>query len=238
MSLSKHDKFWANKLLVPSIEGVHLSNKKYWDRRKFDDEDTVGFLYSSNSILILDLKCDIEERISKNIKNINLGDDLYSIIEMFNLKGFEVDCDDLDFFRYSQVKYKPRSNFSVQKLHTINNDISYFVNTQPKKDVHASGIDDEFDAYYVAYFNGEIVALSGVFKSNNSYYTSLSIITDSSKRKLGFARSLLSYICEDIENRGGELCFRVNKDNSSSISLCKSCGFQEVSRVQTLSIKS
>lgn len=236
MSLSKHDEFWSNKLLVPSVKGIHISNKGHWDRKKFGDEDTVGFLYSSNDILIIDFKDEVMNFTSDNIKNLKLGIGIDDIINIFDLNEFEVDCDDIDFFRTSTVEYNLDSNIIVKKVFEINSDISYFIESQTKKDINISAIDDEFDVYYLAYFQDELVALSGVFKAASSYYHSLSIITDKTHRKKGFGKSLLSYISEDIEKENGVLCFRVNRDNFSSINLCKSCGFQEVSRIQTLSI--
>ncbi|MGF1685190.1 GNAT family N-acetyltransferase [Photobacterium japonica] len=237
---SPHDQFWAKRLNTPLTVGLHFSVLDYWD---MGDPDTVGFLYSSPDLTILDLAPDLLPLLQQTVASMpNARLQCFNQAISLNpaLASYEVDCNDGDYFRQNCPPLTAPNVPSGYRIEVTTERpalLDAFLEQQPEADQLSAGLDDEFDRYYSVYRDQALVACLGTFQGRSSYFVSLAMLVDQHERRQGLAKYVLQQAVHEIEANNGTLCYRVNVDNAASIAVCRSLGFSLTNQVQTLSIK-
>ncbi|WP_186174659.1 GNAT family N-acetyltransferase [Vibrio jasicida] len=193
---------------------------EYWE--KFSDQAAV-VLYQSDATTFISCP----EELWNKIRHFQPSE----IERKLNNKQFFCDYDDVDYYLFNDDNVN--NDDEIIPL-TIESDLSlleFFLSQNSSEDIEKADFELDSHFFYGIFDNEKLVAvLASYCYPGKEPFESLSILVSPYARGKGYGKRLLAHLVREVKARQRKVRYRVNIENTPSIKLCQSLGFEAYSR--------
>ncbi|MEF1250282.1 GNAT family N-acetyltransferase [Vibrio owensii] len=192
----------------------------YW--QKFSDLCAV-FLYQSDACTYISCPPSLWERIKHFQTN--------ELERKLNNKQLFCEYDDVDYYLFNDDNVNKDDGVISLSIESDRELLESFLSRESEEDILKADFDLDSHFFYGIFDNKELVAvLASYCYQGKEPFESLSILVSPNSRGKGYGKRLLGHLINEVKTRQRTIRYRVNIENTISIKLCQSLGFEAYSR--------
>ena len=192
----------------------------YW--QKFSELCAV-FLYQSGSVTYISCP----ESLWETIKHVHPNE----LERKLNDQQLFCEFDDVDYYLFNDNSNNKDDGIIPLSIESDLELLESFVSRMSEEDILKADFDLDSHFFYGIFDKNELVAvLASYCYKGKEPFESLSILVSPEARGKGYGKRLLSHLINEVKSRQRKIRYRVNIENTPSIKLCQSFGFEAYSR--------
>ncbi len=220
------DAAWRQRMGIEQMNGDYLFADNLFC---CDDEDDLAFIYHSPQQTLVSCRDSVRETILERKLT-----SLQSFLDQAPKDKYEIYFDDVDYYLFND-RVSVDHSLVIRELSLASNtaEIQAFIDSCEPKDIVKADFDIDSDYFYAVMVDEQIAGMLASYCGQEPF-ESLSIVVKPEFRKLRIGQALLAHLVDEAKARNRVVRYRTNRDNSASIRLCESLGFQPYSYIQKL----
>ncbi|HHC6641598.1 TPA: N-acetyltransferase family protein [Vibrio parahaemolyticus] len=214
---------WRNQFeLSQKPYNGYYYDSQFWKRFS---EHTAVYLFQSDAFTLLSCP----ENLWHKIKHFQPSE-----LER-KLNNLQLFCeyDDVDYHLLNDNTFNKDADVFTLNIESDNELLDAFLLSNSAEDIEKADFELDSHFFYGILEEGKLVAaLASYCYEGKEPFESLSLLVSPKVREKGYGKRLLSHLVAEVKTRDRKVRYRVNIENTPSIKLCESLGFEAYNRLR------